>query len=223
MSLEFLAKYARPSIDESLLRALAGGAVMTGSGRFAIARPLMLKEARETSLWVSAGGFGDKLSVTGLAVPYDKIGSDVSGNTSGCVVCQRGAFAKSLASDDPRILFNLNPDYVLGRKSAGTAHFFESATGLEFEADPPDTAWANDLMVSMDRHDITAAAAVFAVQRARQENRDGALVRIIEQASLFAVFVTSWPEFDTASAQVNRKQGQLAAGSFYHSQHGRIQ
>lgn len=63
--------------------------------------------------------------------------------------------------DDPRALFNHDPNMVLGRKTAGTLRYSVDSEGLPFEVDLPDTTYANDLRVSMDRGDINQCSFAF--------------------------------------------------------------
>jgi hypothetical protein len=57
-----------------------------------------------------------------------------------------GAFADSVKNDDIRVFFNHDPNFILGRTSAGTATIKEDETGLHYEATPPErpapTSWS---------------------------------------------------------------------------------
>ena len=50
-----------------------------------------------------------------------------------------GAFTDSLANDDIRALFNHDPNWLLGRSSAGTLRLSLDSVGLRYEIDPPET------------------------------------------------------------------------------------
>ena len=77
-----------------------------------------------------------------------------------------GAFADAITRpDDVRAAFNHSPNLVLGRTTAGTLRLVEDTTGLLYEIDPPDTSYANDLMVSVARGDVSQSSFMFEVTK----------------------------------------------------------
>ena len=75
-----------------------------------------------------------------------------------------GAFADAISRpDDVRAAFNHEPNLVLGRTTAGTLRLVEDSTGLLYEIDPPETSYANDLMVSVKRGDVSQSSFMFEV------------------------------------------------------------
>lgn len=77
-------------------------------------------------------------------------------------VAQR-AFNRVMNSpeDDPRALKNHDPNMILGRKAAGTLRYSVDSEGLPFSVDLPDTSYARDLEVSMERGDMDACSFAF--------------------------------------------------------------
>src|SRR5689334_3189025 len=65
-----------------------------------------------------------------------------------------GAFTRALKEDDVRSLFNHDANLILGRTKAGTLLLEEDPTGLLTQTFPPDTSYARDLAVSMERGDV---------------------------------------------------------------------
>ena len=72
------------------------------------------------------------------------------------------AFDKTLADDpDVRALINHDPTHLLGRTRSGTVRLSKDTTGLAYEVDVPDRSDARDLMVSMERGDISQSSFAF--------------------------------------------------------------
>ena len=73
------------------------------------------------------------------------------------------AFQRVMKSpdDDPRALYNHDPNMVLGRKASGTLRYSVDSEGLPFEVDLPDTSYASDLRVSMKRGDVNQCSFAF--------------------------------------------------------------
>ena len=74
-----------------------------------------------------------------------------------------GAFALSVERDDVRAQFKHEPNLVLGRTTAGTLRLREDDKGLAYEIDPPDTSYARDLLVSVQRGDVSQSSFMFDV------------------------------------------------------------
>ena len=74
-----------------------------------------------------------------------------------------GCFASAIPVSDIRSLFNHNPDLILGRTTSGTLRVAEDDLGLAFEVDPPDTTYARNLQVSMQRGDVNQCSFGFSV------------------------------------------------------------
>jgi HK97 family phage prohead protease len=84
-----------------------------------------------------------------------------------------GAFKDALKRSDARALFNHNPDYVLGRMSAGTLTLREDKKGLFMSVTPPDTQTIRDLVLSpIERGDINQQSFGFTIEADRWDNLD---------------------------------------------------
>lgn len=109
-----------------------------------------------------------------------------------------GAFAESIQKDDVRALFNHDPNYVLGRNRAGTLKLKEDDRGLAIEIDPPDTTFARDLAISMERGDITQMSFAFQVVGDEwQYGEDKELdLRTITKVKLYDVSPVTYPAYE---------------------------
>lgn len=72
-----------------------------------------------------------------------------------------GATTKTVQEADIRALFNHDPNMVLGRNVAGTMDVSVDGTGTYYRIKTPDTSYARDLMVSMERGDVTQSSFSF--------------------------------------------------------------
>ena len=91
------------------------------------------------------------------------------------------AFDSVLATNpDVRSLWNHNPDFPLGRTSAGTLSLNLDDKGLNYSVIAPDTSYARDLVVSMRRKDVTQSSFGFICKRDQwTDNADGSVTRRI--------------------------------------------
>ena len=106
-----------------------------------------------------------------------------------------GAFTESIGSDDVRALFNHDPNYVLGRNRSGTLDLVESEQGLLVRIYPPDTSWARDLNISIDRGDISQMSFGFLVLEDRWGHEDGMDIRELCKVKLFDVSPVTFPAY----------------------------
>lgn len=83
-----------------------------------------------------------------------------------------GAFKEALKNSDTRALFNHDVNYPLGRESSNTLTLKEDKNGLYMEIDPPDTSYAKDLMISIERGDIREQSFGFTVESDTWEDQD---------------------------------------------------
>ena len=117
----------------------------------------------------------------------------------------RGAFADSIQVDDVRALWNHDANYVLGRNRAGTLKLSEDERGLFIEIDPPDTQFARDLLVSIERGDVSQMSFGFQTVRDSWErstegnNQD---VRTLEKVKLYDVSPVTFPFYPETDVAV---------------------
>jgi uncharacterized protein len=119
-----------------------------------------------------------------------------------------GAFTNSIARDDVRALFNHNPDYVLGRNTAGTLTMREDEKGLWVDIDPPDTQFARDLKVSIARGDITQMSFGFEIineERQKGANGDPDLF-VLREVKLWDVSPVTYPFYKETDVSVHSRE-----------------
>lgn len=117
------------------------------------------------------------------------------------------AFANALQRpDDVRGLFNHDPNFVLGRSSAGTMTLSVDNRGLRYVIDPPDTQQARDVMASIERGDISGSSFSFSVNKETWTScDDGSEVRTIEDVTLYDVGPVTFPAYEATSTGMRGK------------------
>ena len=113
-----------------------------------------------------------------------------------------GAFKKTIKKEDIRALFNHDDNFVLGRNTAGTLELKEDKKGLFTRTTPPDTQWAKDLMISIDRGDITGMSFQFRVVTDEWSTQDSTPIRILKEAKLYDISPVTFPAYPDTSVSV---------------------
>lgn len=119
-----------------------------------------------------------------------------------------GAFTKTLKDGaDVRALLNHDPNFVIGRTKNGTLTLREDDKGLWYEATPPDTQWARDLIATMRRGDIDQSSFAFRTVRDRwgvgaDDEGNEIDERWLLEAQLFDVSPVTYPAYPAATSDV---------------------
>jgi Escherichia/Staphylococcus phage prohead protease len=119
----------------------------------------------------------------------------------------RGAFSDSIQRDDIRLLLNHNADLLLGRNTSGTLSLREDSRGLAIRADLPTTTLAQDLIVLLDRRDITQMSFAFVVLLDRWAMVNDEPQRTLLKVRLFDASIVSFPAYKETSVGVSSQEG----------------
>jgi HK97 family phage prohead protease len=99
--------------------------------------------------------------VEGHAAVFERLSQNLGGFVERIAP---NAFDRSLGDNpDVRALINHDPSMLLGRTRSGTLRLSKDSLGLAYEIDVPDRQDARDLLVSMDRGDISHSSFAFYV------------------------------------------------------------
>ena len=103
--------------------------------------------------------------------------------------------------NDVRALFNHDSNYILGRTTAGTLSLSVDEKGLRYSVNIPNTSYGNDLMVSLDRGDITQNSFGFIVEEDDwTQDEEGNTIRTIKKVSrLLDVSLVTYPAYPEAT------------------------
>lgn len=149
---------------------------------------------------------GGGATIEGHAAVFDSWSETLGGIFPFKEIVRKGAFNESIGKDDIRALFNHDPNYVLGRNRAGTLELVEDEIGLRVKITPPNTSWANDIMTSIRRGDITQMSIGFIVEDDKWSTKDGMDVREIRKVQLFDVSPVTFPAYTATDVGVRAMQ-----------------
>lgn len=169
-------------------------------------RPI-IKGAREERLVLVddlelRSGEGSDPVITGHPLLYGKWSDDLGGFRERILP---GAASKTIREGDIRVLFNHDPNFVIGRTKSGTAEFTEQVQGVAMRATPPATTWATDLITTMRRGDVDQMSFAFTAIRDewREPKREGELYeRDIAELRMYDASVVTFPAYVQTDAQV---------------------
>jgi hypothetical protein len=113
-------------------------------------------------------------------------------------------------SPDMVALFDHDTSMVIGRVSAGTMQLRQDSNGVSFTAYPPDTTWAADLKVSMERGDIRGCSFRMLVEEDEWYLRDGQVCRDVKRATISELTITSMPAYPATTAEARSRAEELA-------------
>jgi HK97 family phage prohead protease len=137
--------------------------------------------------------------ITGHAAVFNKLSVDMGFREK----IAPGAFKAALKISDARALFNHNPDFVLGRQSAGTLTLREDTKGLWMEVTPPNTTYARDLIENIRLGNIKEQSFGFTVKSDKWDELEGETPTrtLLEIGEVFDASVVTYPAYqDTTVA-----------------------
>ena len=151
--------------------------------------------------------------VCGYAALFNSLSQDLGGFRE---LILPGAFTKTIKDGDIRCLVDHDSSKILGRKKSGTLKLTQDERGLWYECDLPDTSYARDLVVSLDREDVDGSSFGFRAVTEKWEMRDSTPVRILSDVHCFDVSPVTYPAYlDTTSAlrSLEEFRSSLPAGN----------
>jgi len=142
---------------------------------------------------------GGKDVVIGHAAVFNSLSEDLGGFRE---KIQPGAFDEVL-DNDVRAYFNHDPNYLLGRTSAGTLRLSVDNEGLRYELDVPNTSAGRDLKENMRLGNITQSSFAFTIGKdgdSWERSENGADIRVINKVNrLYDVSPVSLPAYPSAN------------------------
>ena len=148
-----------------------------------------------------AGANGEPRKIEGYAATFNAEAELMPGFRE---IVRPGAFTRTLKTADVRALMNHDPNFVLGRNKARTLSLWEDDKGLGYRITPPDTSYANDLLVSIERGDVTQSSFGFRVVKDRWTEDVAAktILRELLEVKLFDVSPVTFPAYAQTEVHV---------------------
>lgn len=137
---------------------------------------------------------GEPVLIGGYAAVFDRWSEDLGWFKE---KIQKGAFAKSIVEHDIRALINHDPNLIIGRTKNKTLKLWEDDEGLGFEVKLPETTYAQDLVKSIKRKDITQNS--FGFQVVSDEWSKDQKKRTLLEVRLFDVSPVTFPAYKQTS------------------------
>jgi len=170
----------------------------------------------------AVGAAGKAMRVSGLAARYGSPTVIGRGSRSAFKeVLMPGAFRKAVESkQDAAFLINHDPNKLLGRVSSGTLRLRDTAAGLEFECDFPDTEAARSAYVSIQRGDMHGCSFGFGTEQGDDEwemvddderGKKTALRKIRNISQLSDVSAVTYPAYPNTSVAARFENRSLIA------------
>lgn len=155
---------------------------------------------------------GGQTVLTGRAIVYNRLSEDLGGFRE---MFAPGSLAASLEAHPVASFWQHDPAYVLGRTSNGTLQLRDGQDGLDFVITPPDTQWARDAMVSIERGDVYQMSFGWTPDPNGDEWKmlEGEVLRIVRSARLFEISPVTFPAYPQTSVELTKRAADLRAQS----------
>lgn len=140
------------------------------------------------------------VQLAGYAAVYNSLSEELWGFRERIAA---GAFQGALKAD-VRALMNHDPNLILGRSSAGTLRLTEDERGLGFELDLPETQTARDLVVSIERKDITGMSFAFRTIKDTWNKVASEWLRTLLEVDLIDISPVTYPAYPDTSVAVRQ-------------------
>lgn len=145
-----------------------------------------------------------------LAIPFNSLSEDLGGFRE---VIRPEAVDRTLRSPRNVLgLVNHDPNRVLGARQSGTLRMRKLAHGLEGEVALPDTSYAKDLILSIERGDVAGGSFSFRPTKDgdRFFVRDGHVTREVIDMEFYDLSVVASPAYPTTTVALRSAGAEVS-------------
>lgn len=152
--------------------------------------------------------------IRGLAIPYNRLSVDLGGFRERILP---GAFDKILSRQRGKgeivSYFNHDPNWLLGRESAGTLEITVDDRGISYVVEPPDTQAGRDVLALVRSKNLRGSSFSFTVsqrggERFTTDENGRAIREVVEASGLFELGPVVQPAYPSTSAAVAMRSYQ---------------
>jgi HK97 family phage prohead protease len=152
--------------------------------------------------------------IRGLAIPYNRLSVDLGGFRERILP---GAFDKILSRQRGKgeivSYFNHDPNWLLGRESAGTLEITVDDRGISYVVEPPDTQAGRDVLALVRSKNLRGSSFSFTVsqrggERFTTDENGRAIREVVEASGLFEMGPVVQPAYPSTSAAVAMRSYQ---------------
>ena len=149
--------------------------------------------------------------IRGYAIVFNKLSLDLGGFRERILP---EAVQRTLNEGlDVRALVDHDSSKIIGRTRAGTLVLKKDGRGLGVVIDPPNTSVGRDLMVSVDRGDVSGMSFSFRTLEDDWHMEDGVPIREVLDMTIREVSVVTFPAYPDTDVQVaKRSLSEFQAG-----------
>lgn len=143
---------------------------------------------------------GGKVVIEGHGAVFNRLSHDLGGFVERVLP---GTFTKTIQEADVRALYNHDKNMVLGRNKSGTLELSQDESGLYYRIFPPDTTYARDLQVVIERGDVTSSSfAFYTVHDDWGQTEAGYPQRSLSEVKLVDVSPVTYPAYPDADSGI---------------------
>jgi HK97 family phage prohead protease len=170
-------------------------------------RSLLVEDVPDAELVVETRSNGRE-AIRGLAVPYNRLSVDLGGFRERILP---GAFDKILNRQRGKreivSYFNHDPNWLLGRESAGTLEITSDERGIFYIVEPPDTSAGRDVLALVRSRNLRGSSFAFTVsqrggERFTTDENGKAIREVVEASGLYEMGPVVTPAYSSTSVAV---------------------